>query len=60
MNYSKDTAAPIVLDHIRGNDPMCRDSPTKVMKDLGKQGIHVKRSVEYLPGRDTLTRVQTY
>jgi hypothetical protein len=43
MNYSKETASPIVLTHIRENDPMCRDSPSKVMKELGKQGIHVKR-----------------
>ena len=45
MNYSKDSAMPLVVDHIRENDPGCKDSPTKIMKDLGKKGIHIKRSV---------------
>jgi hypothetical protein len=42
-NYSKDSAMPLVVNHIRENDPECKDSPTKVMKDLGRKGIHVKR-----------------
>jgi hypothetical protein len=45
MNYSKEMATPIVIDHIRENDPHCKESPTKIMRDLGKRGIHIKRLV---------------
>lgn len=56
MNFSKEAATPLVIDHIRQNDPECKDSPTKIMKDLGRRGVHIKRDIirlimqEHFPG----------
>lgn len=43
MAYNVEQATPLVCDHINEYDPEHKWSPTKVMDELGKRGIHVKR-----------------